>query len=345
MQASLAKLVEEANDPSGQISHMPVVPQVNASVIRDHLDDRYSFHAPIPLEEIMDDVTGLMREWHLHSVHPRYFGLFNPTANLASLVADALVALYNPQLAVWSHAPAANEIEQFTLRYVMGCLGLDPATSQANSTTGGAEANLSAVQVALTHQFPTYGDVGLIQALGAQPLIYLSEEAHDSFTKIAHTTGLGRQALRTIPVDNRLRMDVDRLARRFDEDKAAGHTPFLVVGTEGTTSAGVIDPLPELAAFCRERGLWFHVDAAWGGAAALSPRLCGYLRGIELADSITCDAHKGVRCRWVLACSSAGTGGPSPRPSASALPTCQMMWTIPSNPITPRSSGPAASLA
>src|SRR5204863_1107985 len=109
---------------------------------------------------------------------------------------------------------------------------------------------------------------------------------------IAHTTRLGRRAVRTGATDRHLKMDLGDLARRVAADRQSGLAPFMVVGTAGTTAAGVIDPLPELAAFCRAEGLWLHVDAAWGGAAVLSPRLRGHLAGIEAADSITCDAHK-----------------------------------------------------
>ncbi len=87
-------------------------------------------------------------------------------------------------------------------------------------------------------------------------------------------------------------MDMQDLARQVAEDRKNGFAPFMVVGTAGTTAAGVIDPLPELARFCRREDLWFHADAAWGGAAAISPQLRPYLAGIEDADSITCDAHK-----------------------------------------------------
>jgi len=105
-------------------------------------------------------------------------------------------------------------------------------------------------------------------------------------------TGLGRRAMRTVATDRDLKMDLDELARRVAEDRRHGFAPFMVVGTAGTTAAGVIDPLADLASFCRSQGLWFHVDAAWGGAAIISPRLRGHLGGIEAADSITCDAHK-----------------------------------------------------
>src|SRR5438552_9819195 len=105
-------------------------------------------------------------------------------------------------------------------------------------------------------------------------------------------TGLGRRAIRTIATERNLTMDLRDLARQVAEDRRRGFAPFMVVGTAGTTAAGAIDPLPEVGRFCRSEDLWLHVDAAWGGAAILSPRLRGYLAGIDAADSITCDAHK-----------------------------------------------------
>jgi glutamate/tyrosine decarboxylase-like PLP-dependent enzyme len=209
----------------------------------------------------------------------------------ASVSADALVAAYNPQLAAWSHAPAANVIERFTLDFLVRRLGGDPETSFACFASGGAEANHTAVLVALTRAFPGFGETGLA-GLGLRPAIYLSAESHHSFQKIAHATGLGRSALRTVPVDRGLRLDVKALGKRMAADRGAGFTPALVVATAGTTGAGAIDPLPELADLCRARELWLHVDAAWGGAACLSPRLAPLLAGIERADSITWDAHK-----------------------------------------------------
>jgi aromatic-L-amino-acid decarboxylase len=147
------------------------------------------------------------------------------------------------------------------------------------------------VVVALTRAFPDYGEHGL-RHLNGVPSIYLTEETHHSFSKIAHMTGLGRRALRAVVTDRDLKMNLGELRRRVAEDRQNGFLPFLVVGTGGTTAAGVIDPLPELGHFCREEGLWFHVDAAWGGSAILSPKLRHHLAGIDAADSITCDAHK-----------------------------------------------------
>jgi glutamate/tyrosine decarboxylase-like PLP-dependent enzyme len=123
-------------------------------------------------------------------------------------------------------------------------------------------------------------------------VLYVSTEAHHSFTKIAHLTGLGREAVRVVAARDDLKMDLDDLAKQVARDRSNGLAPFMVVGTAGTTSAGVIDPLRPIAEFCRDARLWFHTDAAWGGAAVISPQLRRHFDGIELADSVTCDAHK-----------------------------------------------------
>jgi glutamate/tyrosine decarboxylase-like PLP-dependent enzyme len=198
--------------------------------------------------------------------------------------------MFNPQLANWRTSPAANEIERHTLGWLAVKFGL-PQASIATFTSGGMEANLSAVVVALTHAFPEYGENGL-RSLKGEPAIYLTEEAHHGFNKIAHMIGLGRRNLRVIGTDSGLKMNVEELKRRVDEDRRAGWLPCMVVGNAGTTAAGVVDPLPAIGAFCNDAGLWFHADAAWGGAAVVSPALRHHLAGIELADSITCDAHK-----------------------------------------------------
>ena len=283
LQSAVAKLESD-------IANGPIVSNVTPEEIRGYLTSRYDFQKTVSLNELISDLERMFHTWQVQVTHPRYFGLFNPSVTVASVVADALVAMYNPQLATWRTSPAANEIERHTLRWLATKFGL-PENASANFTSGGAEANLSAVIVALTRAFPDYAEGGLRQ-LAATPTIYVTGATHNSFTKIAHMTGLGRAAVRTVALDCHLKMDVRDLAKRVDEDRKSGLAPFMVVGTGGTTGAGVIDPLPEIGRFCREQGLWFHADAAWGGAAIISPKLKGHLAGIEDADSITCDAHK-----------------------------------------------------
>jgi glutamate/tyrosine decarboxylase-like PLP-dependent enzyme len=153
------------------------------------------------------------------------------------------------------------------------------------------EANHTAVLTALVRQFPEFSRRGA-RALAAQPVLYVSTEAHHSLLKAARLCGLGTDAVHEIPVEESLRMDPEVLASRIAQDRGQGFAPFMAVATAGTTNAGVIDPLAAIAEVAAREKLWLHVDAAWGGAAALVPELRPLLDGIERADSITFDAHK-----------------------------------------------------
>ncbi len=269
----------------------PIAIRVSPEEIRAHLHDGYQFTEGRDLEAVFEDVSAMLWRWTQHKSNPRHFGLFQPGVDPTCVIAETLAAAYDANLATWDFAPAANEIERHTLGFLMRRFGLDPESGIAHFTSGGQESNHTAVIAALTRAFPEMGRQGL-RALGGNPVFYLSAEGHHSFEKVAHATGLGREALRLVPVDTRLRMDTGALARQIAGDRSRGCLPFLIVGTAGTTSAGVIDPLPELAEVARAHGLWYHVDAAWGGAAIVSDRLRTLLAGIEHADSITCDAHK-----------------------------------------------------
>src|SRR5450631_2519450 len=143
-----------------QIEEGPIVPNVTAGEIRTYLDSHFDFKRAMPLDEVVSQVVEMLRTWQVQVTHPRYFGLFNPSVTLASVLADTLAAMYNPQLANWRTSPAANEIERHTLDWLAERFGL-PKDSIATFTSGGSEANLSATVVALTRTFPGYGDHGL----------------------------------------------------------------------------------------------------------------------------------------------------------------------------------------
>jgi glutamate/tyrosine decarboxylase-like PLP-dependent enzyme len=278
----LAGAPDRALAPSG-----PVDP----GAVRAWLTSTYDFEQPQPVDAVIADTLEQLQRWTVHTTHPRYFGLFNPTPTAAGIAGELLAAAVNPQLAAWSHAPAAAEIEQHVLRFIADRLGLSHGTAAGNVTSGGAEANLTAVLMALTRAFPEYASRGL-RGLDAQPVFYASAESHLAWVKIAHATGLGREALRLVEVDERLQLDTSRLAELIAADLAAGYRPFLVIGTAGTTGAGALDPLPDIAALAATHDLWFHADAAWAGAVALSDRLRPLLIGVERAHSVTVDAHK-----------------------------------------------------
>jgi aromatic-L-amino-acid decarboxylase len=287
----------------GSVADGPVAPDgpVHPAAVRSWLTETYPLEEPQSAATAVQDLLAALRRWGVHTTHPGYFGLFNPTPTAAGVAGDLLAAAVNPQLAAWSHAPAAVEAEQHVLRFLAGRLGLATGAVAGNITTGGAEANLTAVLLALTRAFPDYADHGL-RGLPGQPVFYASAESHLAWVKIAHSTGLGRDALRLVDVDDRLQMDTGRLHALVEADRTAGHLPFLVVGTAGTTGAGIIDPLPALAELAATHRLWLHTDAAWAGAVGLSDRLRPLLAGIERSDSITLDAHK-----WLSAPMGAGT--------------------------------------
>jgi glutamate/tyrosine decarboxylase-like PLP-dependent enzyme len=259
------QLIEEIERFPTEVGNMPVLQQATPTEVRTELEKRFTFEKPIPIETLTADVMRLFRAWTIHVTHPRYFGLFNPNVREASIIADALVALYNPQLAAWSHSPAGNEIERLTLRAFTRALGLDPENTLANFTSGGAEANLSAVLAALAHRFPGYMETGFV-GFKSRPAIYLTSESHHSFVKIARMTGLGTDALHEVSTTKHFTLDVEALERRIQADLQDGWSPLIVVGTAGTTGAGLIDPLPQIAETANRFGLWLHVDAAWGEA-------------------------------------------------------------------------------
>src|SRR5580692_3030453 len=142
------------------IENGPILPRVQAEEIRTYLTSRYDFTRSVPLDDVITDVEKMLRTWQVQVTHPRYFGLFNPSVTLASVVAEVLVAMYNPQLANWRTSPAGNEMERHTLAWLAGKFGL-PTDSIATFTSGGSEANLTAVVVALTWAFPEYGEHGI----------------------------------------------------------------------------------------------------------------------------------------------------------------------------------------
>src|SRR5262249_49373334 len=129
----------EIEDFLSTIRTLPVSSLVSSDVVRHAVESRAGFLAPVPLPDLTRLVSRLLRQYAVHVTHPRYFGLFNPSVSEAAIVADTLVALYNPQLAAWSHAPAANEIERATLKYFTRALGFGDDAG-ANFTTGGLEA-------------------------------------------------------------------------------------------------------------------------------------------------------------------------------------------------------------
>jgi glutamate/tyrosine decarboxylase-like PLP-dependent enzyme len=193
-------------------------------------------------------------------------------------------------MAAWSHAPFANEVENYIIQQIGFKFGFKEAVDGV-FTAGGTEANLTALCTAIRKYFPAVKENGW-RSISENPVLYTSKESHHSVLKAAVVTGLGKQAVRNIPSDVYLTMDIEELKQTIEEDLEDGNRPFMVVATAGTTGAGGFDDLIEIRKICTKYNLWMHVDAAYGGACAFSKDHRYLLGGIEKADSVTFDAHK-----------------------------------------------------
>jgi len=282
------RVIETIEAYATEVERLPVSTEPNPSEIRARLAP-FDFAQTVAPDDAVEFVAACLRQYQVHTPHPRYFGLFNPAPTTMGIAADTLVAAFNPQMAAWSHNPFAAEVEMHLVRAFGTRFGY--AETDGTFCSGGAEANHTAVLTALTHTQPEYGRGGA-RALAAQPVLYISAEGHHSIIKAARLCGLGTDAVREIPVDEKLKMNCEALVAQIERDRNAGCAPFMIVATLGTTNSGVLDPIAELARIAAQNNLWLHADAAWGGAAAFVAELRPLLAGIERADSITFDAHK-----------------------------------------------------
>jgi glutamate/tyrosine decarboxylase-like PLP-dependent enzyme len=240
--------------------------------------------------KVLDEICAELVNKGFHVPSANYFGLMNPTPTYMAVLAEALVAALNPQLATLARSQLASKIEKESVRWIAERVGW-PAAFDGTFTSGGNEANFSAMALALAHHFPNAIEEGM-SSTGAQPVLYASSESHHSLDKSAGLLGLGRKALRRITVNRELGLGVEQLEAAINADKRNGHRPFCVVATSGTTNSGALDDLVALADLCRRHRLWLHVDGAYGAAAIFSDKHRHLVRGIEQADSITIDPHK-----------------------------------------------------
>jgi glutamate/tyrosine decarboxylase-like PLP-dependent enzyme len=282
-------LTRELARADGRIAAGSVTPTLDLDSFRTELAG-FDFREPRALGEVLSWTIEQMEHGLVHVTHPRYFGLYNPAPTFPAQCADRVAAVFNPQLATSATSPAAVEIEAHVIRCVARRAGLPPGAA-GHFTACGSEANYTALICALTESNPGFAIEGA-RAFDGPPVFYVSRESHLAWLKIAHQAGIGRSAMRLVNTDGTGRMHPQALAHAIDSDRAQGCVPVMVAATAGTTNAGMIDPLSACGEIARTAGLWYHVDAAWGGAAIASDKLRGVLTGIERADSVTIDAHK-----------------------------------------------------
>jgi len=259
------------------------------------MDLRALFEEPLPREgsspdELLDIFTSRIVPHTLVSTSPGYLGLMNPTPVPMAVWADALTSVLNQNQAASHHSPVGSVIEEVVIRWLGEATGYG-SDCYGHLTSGGTVANLTGLKLALHRAAPEVRDQGLVAA-GRQFTVYASDQLHFSIERSVDVLGLGREALRLVPTRSDATVDPEVVRDLIERDIQQGKTPFAIVGIAGATASGAVDPLRELADLASAHGLWFHVDAAYGGAAGLSRQYPGILAGIERADSVTVDAHK-----------------------------------------------------
>jgi aromatic-L-amino-acid decarboxylase len=249
--------------------------------------------APPDRAESLDAALADFREIVLpgitHWNHPSFFAFFAITGSAPGILGEMIAAALNVNAMVWRSSPAATELEEVTLDWLRQLVGL-PEGFEGTINDTASTSTMYALAAAREHAYPTSRADGL---WGQRPgRVYASEHAHSSVEKSVLALGFGKGGYRPIPTDGAFRMRPDALRAAIEEDVAAGLVPVAVVPTLGTTSTTSLDPVAEIVPFAREHGAWVHVDAAYGGPAAIVPELRPGFTGWEEADSIVINPHK-----------------------------------------------------
>ena len=267
----------------------PVLAQVRPGEVRASLPASPPASAE-PLAAILADVERVIVPGLTHWNHPAFFAYFANSSPAAAILAEALSATFNANGMLWKTAPAATELELLVLDWLRQMLGLPAGLFGVIQDTASAS---TLVALAAAREAVPGLDVRRRGLSGSTRLrMYASEQAHSSVEKAGIVLGIGQDGLRKIPTDAEFRMDSSALALAVTEDRADGWTPFGVTATVGTTSTTSIDPVPAIADVCQREGLWLHVDAAYGGSAAVVPEMRFVLAGCERADSLVVNPHK-----------------------------------------------------
>ena len=246
-----------------------------------------------PMGAILDDFETVLMPGMTHWNRGGFLAYFANSASAAGILGETLCAALNQNAMLWKTSPAATELEEVVIDWVRQMLGLPPGFRGVITDT----ASISTLLAIAAARNAVPGLNVREEGLGGRPdsprlRLYTSDQAHSSVEKAAILLGIGLNGVRKIPTDAAFRMRPEALALALEEDSAGDWTPFCVVATAGTTSTTAVDPIPEIAAICRQAGIWLHVDAAYGGSAAVAPEFRDVLAGCEEAQSLVMNPHK-----------------------------------------------------
>jgi glutamate/tyrosine decarboxylase-like PLP-dependent enzyme len=261
---------------------------------RAELDGRIGTFSDAPATP--DDVLAIVEHDVMGAVtavdHPRFYAFVPGPGSFVGAMADALSSGFNVFAGHWLAASGPGAVELQTIDLLRQACGF-PAGAGGLFVSGGSMANLSALATARAVK---------LGGPDANAMIYLSDQAHSSVAKGLRVLGFAGAQVRSIPVDDGLRLDAKALEKAVVYDRLHGKKPFCVVASAGTTNTGAVDPLEDIATICRKHDMWLHVDGAYGAAAALTNRGRDAMRGLELADSIALDPHKWLFQPFEIGC-------------------------------------------
>lgn len=267
-----------------------VYPQTSSRQIREKLDSTLPEEGA-GFERLLETFNDIMLPMSRHNGHPRMFGYVQAPGTAIAAIADLLASTLNANLTAWRSAPAAVEIERLTIDWIKQILRVD-AGAAGLFVSGGSMANLAALAAARRAKAPADLTSKGAQSFPRAMRVYVSEESHHSIAKAAALLGLGRDNVRVVGVDERFKIRIPDLVAKITEDLEAGHLPFFVVANAGTVNTGAFDPLAEINEVARRFNLWMHVDASYGGFAALAPSAKNLFAAMREADSVALDPHK-----------------------------------------------------
>ncbi len=253
---------------------------------------------PQPAEAIYEEYLEYIRPHLFGNCHPRLWGWVAGTGTVMGAFADMVATATSAVSGAFSFM-SANYVEMQVLNWCKTLLGY-PASASGQLTAGCSASNLIGLAVARNSRAEYDLRREGLPAAPRQMTLYASAEAHSSVQKAVELLGLGTEALRKVPVNERLEIDLRALRTAIEDDRRAGCHPFCVVGVAGTTNTGAIDDLNGLADICEKEGLWLHVDGAFGAWAAIAPEASHLVAGLERADSLAFDLHKWIYLPYAI---------------------------------------------
>lgn len=279
------------------VEHFDNLTRGRAGWIGDRTALEALFQEPVPEQgrdagALVQRLASTLFETMIHVDHPRFFAFVPSPGNFVGAMADALASGFNPFVGTWFSGSGPAEIELVTINWLRQLCGL-PETAEGLFVSGGSMANLTALAVARHAVL----DNEMVNAT-----VYYSDQTHSSIDRALRVLGFAPAQIRRLPSDEHFRLPLAVLDHAVAADRALGRRPFCVVANAGTTNTGAVDPLPELARFCRREGLWLHTDGAYGAAAVLCEEGQRLLAGIEQADSLSLDPHKWLFQPFEIGC-------------------------------------------